>query len=396
MSTREKSVGKCLLLGFMAFAAVSCLLTVGTVARAAESGPIKVGTIEPYTWEDPTIQLIDKAIKMRIEEMGGKVAGRPIEIIPEDDAGNAVKAVEKAKKLVEMNKVAAIIGPIPANCALAVANYTAASKTPQFSIVQMPYAGNKNPGKNVYSIAGTQQGSTVPLGLYAYELGYRTVAVLHQDFVAGAELAKGFIDAFEAKGGKVVQRQKVPVGTMDYAPFVGAIQKEANAFVTWLLPQEQLRLNNQYFSAGPQMPYILLNAAFPAEMLQQTGDKTLGIISVIRWTRFDTSPVNKKFVDTFVKKYGEYPTTNAVAAYDQMGFLLEALKATNGDTRPDVLNPALKKVKLTLGAGVTQYREDGIAMGDMSIVKVEKVEGKHAWVPIKKFSQVIYKADGEK
>ena len=394
MSTRHKSVIKCEFVGFAVFI-LAVLLIGSTAARAAETGPIKIGTIEPYTWEDPTIQLIDKAIKMRLEDVGGKVAGRPIELIPEDDAGNAVKAVEKAKKLVEMNKVSAIIGPIPANCALAVANYTAASKTPQFSIVQMPYAGNKNPGKNVYSIAGTQQGSTKPLGVYAYELGYRTIAVLHQDFVAGEELAKGFIDAFEAKGGKVIQRQKVPVGTMDYAPFVGAIQK-ADAFVTWLLPQEQLRLNGQYFSAGPKMPYILLNGAFPAEMLQQTGDKTLGIISVIRWTRFDTSPVNKTFVDTFVKKYGEYPTTNAVAAYDQMGFLLEALKATNGDTRLDALNPALKKVKLTLGAGVTQYNEDGIAIGDMSIVKVEKVEGKHAWVPIQKFSQVLYKADGEK
>jgi branched-chain amino acid transport system substrate-binding protein len=395
MNTREKSVGKFLLLAFMFLVAFSCLLNVGAVARAAESGPIRIGAIEPYTWEDPTIVLVDKAIKMRIEEYGGKVAGRTIEFIGEDDAGNAVKAVEKAKKLVEMNKVAAIIGPIPANNALAVANYTAASKIPQFSIVQMPFAGNKNPGRNVYSIAGTQQGSTIPLGQYAYDIGYRTVSVLHQDFVAGEELAKGFIDAFEAKGGKVIQRQKVPVGTMDYAPFVGAIQK-ADAFVTWLLPQEQLRLNNQYFNAGPKMPYILLNGAFPAEMLQQTGDKTLGIVSVIRWTRFDPSPENKKFLDTFVKKYGEYPTTNAVAAYDQMGFLLEALKATSGDTNPDALNAALKKVKLTLGAGVTRYSEEGVAIGDMSIVRVDKVEGKHAWVPIKKFSQVLYKAAGEK
>lgn len=379
----------------MALASVLSLLIYSTEAPAAELSPIKIGAIIPYTWEDPTIALIDKSIKMKLDEVGWKVAGRTIEFIGEDDAGKATMAVEKAKKLVELNKVCAIIGPVPANNMLAVANYTGTTKTPNFTVVQMPYQGNKNPAKNVFSITGTQQGSTKELGAYAYEIGYRSVAVLHQDFVAGDELAKGFIDNFEAKGGKVVQRQLVPVGTMDYSTYVGAIQK-ADAFVCWLLPQETLRLMAVYYSAGPNMPFILLNGSYPEEMLQQTGDKTLGMISVIRWNRYINNPVNKQYMDTFVKTYGQPPNTNAAAAYDQTSFLLEGLKATNGDTRPEVLIPAIKKINLALPSGMTSYGEDGVAIGDMRILRVDKIGGKIVWNVIRTFEQVVYKSPNEK
>jgi branched-chain amino acid transport system substrate-binding protein len=373
-------------------------LLIGSTAApapAAESGPIKIGCVAPLTWEDPTVPHIEKGLKMKLDEVGWRVAGRTIELISEDDAGKAVMSVEKAKKLIEFNKVCAILGPVAANCALAAANYTAGPKTPQFTLVQMPFQGNKNPARNVFSLTGTQRGSTKELGEYAYETGYRTAAVLQQDFVAGDELANGFIDTFQAKGGKIVQRQRVPVGTMDFSPYVTAIQK-ADVFVCWLLPQETLRLMPVYFNSGPKMPFILLHGSFPEEMLQQVGDRTIGMVSVIRWCRFDENPVNKQFVDAYTKRYGVAPIPIGTTAYEQMSFLLEALKATKGDTRAEVLNDAIRKVKLSLPGGMTAYSEEGIAIGDNNIIRVEKMAGVVVWKPVKKFSQVLYKSPNEK
>jgi hypothetical protein len=79
-----------------------------------------------------------------------------------------------------------------------------------------------------------------------------------------------------------------------------------------------------------------------------------------------------------------------------MSFLLEALKATNGDTTPEVLNQALRKLKLSLPAGMTSFSEEGIAIGDLNIVRVEKMEGMVGWKPIRKFNQVLYKSPNEK
>ena len=396
MVTRQKSAIHAGFAVLMMFVFLFSLLMYSTTAPAAELLPIRIGTILPYTWEDPAVPQIDKGIQMKLDEVGWKVAGRTIEFIREDDAANPVKSVEKAKKLVEVNKVCAIFGPIMANCALAVAKYTTASKTSQFTIVELPYVGNKMGGKNVFSINGTQQGITKDLGDYAYDVaGYRTATVMHQDFVAGEELANGFINAFQAKGGKIVQRQRVPVGTMDYAPYVTAIQK-ADAVVCWLLPQETLRLLPVYLNSGLNMPFIQLHGSFPEEMLQQVGDKTQGIVSVIRWCRFDENPVNKQFVDAFTKKYGEAPIFSTVSAYEQVSFLLEGLKATNGDTTPEILNNAIRKLKLSLPSGVTSFNEEGVAIGDHLIVRVEKVGGKLVWKPIKRFEQVLYKSPYEK
>jgi branched-chain amino acid transport system substrate-binding protein len=398
MVARHKSLIKCGSVSFTLFVLVSIYLigNAAVPALAAELPPIKVGAIVPYTWEDPTTNQIDKGLKMKLDEVGWKVAGRKIEFIGEDDAGNAVKSVEKANKLIEGNKVCAIFGPVNANCAMAAANYTKGSKTAQFTIVELPYAGMKLGGQNVFSIHGTQQGITKDIGGYAYDLaGYRTAAVIHQDFVAGEELANGFIDAFQSKGGKIIQRQRVPVGTMDFAPYVTAIQK-ADVVACWLLPQETLRLLPVYLNSGLNIPFIQLHGSFPEEMLQQVGDKTLGILSVIRWCKLDENPVNKRFLDAFTKKYGEAPNYMGVTAYEQMSFLLEGLKATNGDTTPEVLNNAVRKVKLSLPSGTTSFNNEGIAIGDRNIVRVEKVGGKLVWKPIKKLDQVLYKSPGEK
>jgi branched-chain amino acid transport system substrate-binding protein len=251
-------------------------------------------------------------------------------------------------------------------------------------------------GNNVFSINGTQQGVTRYLGEYAYDTaGYRTITVMHQDFAAGEELANGFIAAFQAKGGKIIQRQRVPVGTMDYAPYVTAIQK-ADAVGSWLLPQESLRLLPIYLNSGVNMPFVQLHGSIEEDMLQQVGDKTVGIVSVIRWCRFDENPINKAFVDAYTKKYRIAPIPKAASAYEQMSFLLEALKATNGDTTPEVLNQALRKLKLSLPAGMTSFSEEGIAIGDLNIVRVEKMEGMVGWKPIRKFNQVLYKSPNEK
>jgi branched-chain amino acid transport system substrate-binding protein len=396
MSNRQKSVIKYGFVVFASFVLISSSLIYRTAAPAAELSPIKIGAIVPYTWEDPTISHIDKGLKMKLDEVGWKVAGRTIEFIGEDDAGNPVKSVEKAKKLVEANKVCAIFGPVVVNCTLAAINYTTASKTTHFTIVELPPAGHKMGGNNVFSIAGTQQGITKDLGDYAYDVaGYRTATVMQQDFVAGEELAKGFIDAFQAKGGKIIQRQRIPMGTMDYAPYVTAIQK-ADVIACWLLPQETMRLLPLYFNSRLNMPFIQLHGSVPEEMLEQLGDKTVGIVSVMRYCRFDENPVNKQFVDAFTAKYKEAPNFMGVSAYEQVSFLLEGLKATNGDTAPDVLNNAIRKLKLSLPSGITSFNEEGIAIGDHNILRVEKAGGKIVWKPIRKFNQVLYKSPNEK
>ncbi len=368
----------------------TALPTTPTTTPPTELPPLKIGAIIPVTGPDPTALEIEPGIRMKLDEVGWQVAGRQIQLIVEDDAFDPTTAVEKAKKLVEVDKVDAIFGSLLVSCSLAVDSYLTQYKIPQFPFVEEPPDAFVMGGRNVFSLYGTQRGVCQYLGAYAYDqLGYKTAAVIHQDFVAGEELSQGFIDGFEAAGGTIVQRQRVPIGTMDYAPYVTAIKK-ADCVAFWLLPEEDLRFMPLYFSSKLGMPLMLMHCSFPNVMLQMVGDDALGMYSVHRWCRDLDYPLNEQWVDAFIKKYGNDPQYLGISGYEITSIFLQAVEATGGDTTPDVINNAIRNVKMDLPSGVTSFNDEGIAIGDLHILQAQKVGGTEMWAPIFTYNQIPY------
>ena len=143
--------------------------------------------------------------KVAFEKFMPTAAGRPIELIFEDTASKADLALQKAKKLVERDKVAILCGPLHGGHAMGVSAYTDKMKVPQF-----------NPGTNTEGLLLARKWSLIsgvplagisyPVGTYAYkEKGYRTCSVLATDRHVGHEFMKGFFLSFKALGGKVLQ-----------------------------------------------------------------------------------------------------------------------------------------------------------------------------------------------
>ena len=364
-------------------------------ATAASGSPIKIGALIAYTGPDPLMLEIDKGIKLKLDEVGWKVANRSIELRTEDYAAKAATAVDKARKLVELDKVNVVIGPVVVDCLMAAINFITPYKIPQLTLATLPLAGLKMGGNNVFSFVGEQKGVTQYTGVYAWEAGFKTASVIHQDFVAGAVFADGFIEAYEAKGGKVVQRQRIPIGTMDYAPYVTAMDK-ADCVVSWLLPQETLRFLPRYYDSKLRMPFIQMYASFPDVMLNDVGPRAEGIISIHRWCMALDNPLNKKFVADFVKKYQVEPHYLAAAAYEATSIILAALEATGGETDPAVLNDAIGKVKIDLPSGMTSFTKDRVGIGDLNIIKAVNKNGKIVWSPLKTYRQVTYLAPASK
>jgi branched-chain amino acid transport system substrate-binding protein len=376
---------------FTAIFMIGLLVVQALAAPAAPSTlpPIKIGALIAYTGPDPLMLEIDKGIKLKLDEVGWKAGNRTIELRTEDYAANAATAVEKARKLVEMDKVDIIVGPVVADCLLAAINYITPFRIPQLALNSIPLNGFRMGGNNVFAHLGEQSGVTQYVGVYASEAGYKTATVIHQDFVAGETLAKGFIDGFQAKGGKIIQRQRVPVGTMDYAPYVTAMQK-ADCVASWVLPQETLRLLPRYYDSKLGMPFIQIHASFPEVMLNDVGPRAAGIISIHRWCLALDNPLNKKFVEAFVQKNSIIPHYHAAAAYEATSIILEALKATGGETKPAILNEAIRNVKMDLPSGITSFNKEGVGIGDLNILKTVLKDGKIAWEPIIKYKQVTY------
>ena len=195
------------------------------VMAADSKGPIKVGALVPLTGallhEGPKVKI---GVEMAFEDAGWEGAGRKIELIVEDSATDPTTALSKVRKLVEKDKVIAIIGPQHSGVAKAIQPYMNKNKVLSLKSRQFPLPLIKQ-YPYLIVLDGTQKQVCSPMGWYAYEkLGYRKVNTMGPDYIAGRDFVGGFIDGFKEKGGEIALEQWFPVGNVDFAPYLAALK----------------------------------------------------------------------------------------------------------------------------------------------------------------------------
>ena len=112
-------------------AALAGTLMLPRVALA-QGAPIKIGTLTPLTGAGgPYGPVMVKAIKAVVDEVNaaGGVLGRKIEVVSEDDQTNPEAGVRAARKLIDVDKVSAILGTWASAVTTAVAPLCWESKT---------------------------------------------------------------------------------------------------------------------------------------------------------------------------------------------------------------------------------------------------------------------------
>jgi branched-chain amino acid transport system substrate-binding protein len=171
---------------------------------------------------------------LALEEINYSFAGRPIKFIVEDEASDPAVAMDKARKLVETDKVCMILGPFHGGCGGAVAGYVNKIKIPNVAY-WYSISNDAIMGVNwTWAPFGTLSSVAYPTGAYAYEkLGYRTLSTMGTDYVAGREFIGGARAAFEERGGKIIQEQWIPLGTRMFLHIL--LPKEADADLAWFM-----------------------------------------------------------------------------------------------------------------------------------------------------------------
>src|SRR5690606_26152367 len=197
----------------------------GTTGTSTE--PIRIGVLATQTGALAAngTDMLD-GWKLWWTENGDTVAGRKLEMFYEDDGGNPDVALNKARQLVEQRNVHMLVGVLPANAGLAVAQYVKDTGTPYFiPIVSADDLTQRERIPNVLRIAGwTSSQTTHPLGEWAAEQGYKTALTIGQDFAFGHETVGGFVKTFTDKGGTIVAQLWNPIGTPDFSSYLAQIQ----------------------------------------------------------------------------------------------------------------------------------------------------------------------------
>jgi branched-chain amino acid transport system substrate-binding protein len=366
------------------------ILVPVSVAFGAPGKPLKIGAVLNFTGPAAMLgPLFKNGIVKALEENDNKVAGRPIELIVEDGATDVTTCLEKARKLVERDKVKIIIGPLMGDAHLAIAPYMANKKV----LITTLYCGDIKLGdyRNWLTYPTTLVGLTVPLGWYAHDSGYKTMVMITSDYAGGHGFMKGVRMGFEEKKGKVVQEVFVPVGTADFGPYISTL-KDADC-VSFFVPNtgESSRLITQYREFGVKMPLLgtTLAADLPQAVMKELGDNVIGVRgqATYIWSRDD--PVNNQWVKAMEKRFGGTPGGLENNSYCITSAILKALKATGGDDTFSRLWPVVVRVQLDTPQGPLSFTPEGIAITDGYIVEAKVIGGKYVWDPIKVYPQVL-------
>lgn len=348
---------------------------------AGDEGPIKVGVIVPTTGVVAAAGTdMLNGWNLYWELNGNEVAGRTIETIHEDDAGDPTTTLTKARKLVEQDGSPVIVGTLLANTALALAEYL----EPLDDVIGLNPAGSaddlsqRGVVDNYVRAGGWQSSSPAHVaGDWAYDQGYRKVITLCQDYAFGHENCGGFTNTFTDRGGEVVQQLWAPLGTPDYSSYLSDIDPEsADAAFVLTVGADSGRFVKQWedFGLKDKLPLIGGETTLEQSLLRAMGDEAVGLQSFGHYAEGREDEVTQEFVDEYVKAYDQLPGYYSASTYTAAQWFAEALEAEDGDMSdvPAFLE-TLKGIQLDNSAfGPMQLDEHGGTIATMYLREVAK------------------------
>ncbi len=309
--------------------------------------------------------------------------------------GNPALAKTKTQELVERHKVPVMIGPLATNEALAIDGYVRQMKVPLITTTSAATVDLKSHAVNpwVLHAFGTAPQVTYPLGDYAAKtLGYKRIAIVAEDFTYGHEGAGGFQLAFEAAGGKIVQKLWPPLNTPEYGPYLAQIKRDVDAIYMGFAGSNPLRFLKQFNDAGLKGQVAVLGNTTSTDegILKVMGEEAVDTYTAGWYAAGLETPDNKKFVAGINADYQHDPGFYTAGPYTALLIIEEALNATGGRTDDAAaFLKAMRDVRLSRGPiGPVRLDEYGTPVLDIYIRKVARRDGKLVNTILKTYPQV--------
>jgi branched-chain amino acid transport system substrate-binding protein len=341
---------------------------------AAAQEKLKIGLM--VTLSGPAASLgvqVRDGFNLAIKDLGGKMAGRDVEVVTVDDELKPDAAVTKVKGLLERDKVDFVVGPIFSNILQAIHKPVTDTKTFLISPNAGPssYAGkNCSPFFYVTSYQNDQVHEI--LGKVAQDRGYKRVYVIVPNYQAGKDSAAGFKLDYK---GEVVEESYVPLGTLDFQVELSKIaSQKPDAVFTFMPGGMGVSLVKQYSQAGLADKIPVLSAFTVDEStLPAQQDAAVGMFGGADWAPDLNNPQSKKFVAAYEAAYNSVPGSYAMQGYDAALLIDSAVKGVKGDlANKDAVAAALKKADFASLRGNFKFNVNGYPIQDFYLTKVAK------------------------
>ena len=363
-----------MMLGGVASAVMLAAASLATGASAQEAGPVKIGLI--YSKQGPGAsigQFLQRGSELAAEQAGMKALGRPIELIWLDENGPE-GAQQNMQRLIDENKVVAVVGGNYSNSALAMMSVANRAKIP---LILPGAAAREITGKDCSRYTFRTQ-ATVPVQInglmpYVQQVG-KKVYFITPSYAFGQDIVKSARAGLPAIGATEIGSDEVPINTADYSSFILKIrQAKPDVVIGGLVGGDLSNFLKQWNEMGmkDKAPYAAV--AVTDTDFWDVGPQASTGIFIKPW--YYANPKNtaaeKKMIADFQKKYGQPPSDKTWSGWIAMRALLESIEAAKS-TKPQDIVTSLEKWKNAEGDFPFYFREwDHQLVRPAVIVKVK-------------------------
>lgn len=358
------------------------LLATLVLGTATAQDPIKIAALYNVTGgmsslDGPSLNGAKLAAK-QINEAGGLLDGRPVELVAMDTKTDLQETAKAAQRALSEGVVAGI-GMSDTTFVMGAA--------PLFQEEGIPFAtsGATHPelpvwvGEYFFMTPFGDDDQSYAIADYAYDtLGARRVVVwTDQSMDFTKALSKFFIERFTERGGEVMADDAFQMGDTDFSAQIArlkAVEPTPDAVFVSAIPTEAGLSVKQIREAGMELP-IVSGDGFDTDLVATTPGPELanGVYFSTHTYRADDRPEVHDFVAAYTEEYGHEPE-NAFAplGYDALRLIASAIERA-GSAEPDAIRDAMQETMGFKGVtGEISYtRESMVPPKPISVISVQ-------------------------
>jgi branched-chain amino acid transport system substrate-binding protein len=370
---------------------LAAALCLGSLAAAVPAlaqvsdDKVKIGVLTDMSgqWADMNGPGSLLAAQMAAADFGGKVLGKPIEIIGADHLHKADVGVGIARRWIENEQVDAISDVTNSAIALAVQQLT--REKDRVALFSSPgttdLTGKQCSPTGVQWVYDNYSNANGPMKALIKK-GNDTFFIVTADFAFGHSLEKIASEAIKANGGKVVGTIRHPFGANDLSAFLLPAQaSKAKVIVLATAGKDMTTAIKQAsefgITAGGQ---ILTAPVMFISDVHALGLNTAQGISFIEGFYWDQNDETRAFAKRFFEQRKAMPTALQAGVYSSVMHYLKAIEAAGTDEAKAVSAKMRALPVNDFFAKNGKVREDGRMVHDMLLVQVKKPsESKGPW-----------------
>jgi len=354
------------------------LMAIGTAAAAEK---VKIGFVTTITTPAGVIgrDMVD-AVNLAMEDIGGKMAGRDVELIIEDDGFKPAIGKQKTDKLVKQDKVQFVTGFIWSHVLLA-------SQKSALGAGKFLISSNAGPSqmagklchKNFFSTSWQNDQTPMAMGEVLNLNNVGSLYVMAPNYAAGKNMVAGVTRTFK---GKIVGKDLTKWGKDAQLDFSAELAKAkasgAEGIFVFYPGKAGGAFIKQYAQAGlqgkiPLYSVFTVDSIALPKLQKANMSGVMGSVMTQFWAPDLDTPQNKKFVSGFKKKYGRYPSFYAAQSYDTIFLIKSAVESVKGDlSNMDGMRAAMKTANFPSVRGKFSYGNNHFPIQNFYSRKVVK------------------------